>query len=184
GHIALVEQVCHIETDLPALQGRLIAPQVVIQAQVEQGRAGHAERVGRIAPGFAQIAHARAHAQPRQRPALQLVAHPRRRLVLGTATGCEPLRLMPAALGLSLEYTLCSQLYDAITLSPSMGSLLASSSRPRVRTSPAWTLQRPPPQICVGSGSVVVRFLRRRSNTAAVSSVRDPGGSYFTPSSY
>ncbi|MNL56259.1 hypothetical protein D3C87_1797380 [compost metagenome] len=85
-----------------------------------------------------------------------------------------------------MEYSLFIKEYAATTVRPRIGSLLASSSMPCVRSSPAWIEQRPPavPQMCVGSGSVVVMFSRRMSNAANDNRVALPGGWYLMPTSY
>ncbi|MNL40890.1 hypothetical protein D3C87_1632680 [compost metagenome] len=85
-----------------------------------------------------------------------------------------------------MEYSLFIREYAATSDRPRIGSVLASSSIPCVRSSPAWMEQRPPavPQRCVGSGSVVVMFSRRMSNAATDNIVAVPGGWYLMPISY
>ncbi|MNW01383.1 hypothetical protein D3C71_1970120 [compost metagenome] len=76
--------------------------------------------------------------------------------------------------------------YAATSVRPRIGSVLASSSIPCVRNSPAWIEHRPAavPHTCVGSGSVVVMFSRRMSKAANDSIVAVPGGWYLMPTSY
>ncbi|MCY1560693.1 hypothetical protein D9M68_978620 [compost metagenome] len=61
---------------------------------------------------------------------------------------------------------------------------LPSSSKPRERTSPLCSWQRPLPQRCVGSGSSVGTLVWVRSKTDAVMKLLLPGGWYLMPISY